>query len=75
MTEPYGKRLRRASWKEYREFWSGFRLIVTLSGIVAPGILQIVKAWRQSTMLSVAEPLESVAIGLSCRFSVPTCTH
>ena len=60
--ETYSKRLNRASWREYQKFWSGYRLFVTFSGIIAPAVLQLQKGIH--SMLSLAEAMESGAIGL-----------
>lgn len=62
MEEPYGKRLNRAGWNEYRKFWSGMRLLVTLSGLLAPGIIQAQRGIH--SVISLAEAMESGALGL-----------
>ena len=70
MDTPYGKRLNRAALQEFRKFWSGFRLLVTWSGLVAPGILQVIRivhsvlTHEEYSMISIVEAIESGAIGL-----------
>jgi hypothetical protein len=61
--EDYGKRLRRASWKEYRKFWSGYRLLVTFSGLIAP-VLRMLQRGIHS-VLPIAEAVKIGAIGLT----------
>ena len=59
----YGTRLNRASVSEYKLFWSGYRVLVTLSGtVVAPFLVQAHRGF--SSMLSLYEFLESGATGL-----------
>ena len=58
----YGKRLNRASWREYGKFWSGYRLLATFGGLLAPLLVQLQKGVH--SMLSLAEAVESGAFGL-----------
>ncbi len=60
---PYRKRLYRASVLEYKKFWSGYRLLVTLSGLTAPLLLQFQRGVH--TMLSLFKAVESGILGLS----------
>jgi hypothetical protein len=65
--EPYGKRLNRASWQEFLNFWSGYRWIAAVAGLAPPAVIQAYKAipWSTRSMVSVAEAVGSGAIGLT----------
>lgn len=58
----FASRLRRASFAEYRKFWSGYRLLVTLSGLLAPVLALLGRGMH--SLPSLFEVLESGAVGL-----------
>jgi hypothetical protein len=59
----YGRRLRRASATEYKKFWSGYRLLVTFSGLAAPLLLQVERGTH--SLLSLSEVVQTGAVGFS----------
>lgn len=60
--EKYRTRLNRASRIEYKKFWSGYRLLVTFAGLLAPLLIQLQRGVH--SMLSLGDAMESGAIGL-----------
>jgi hypothetical protein len=59
----YGKRLRQASWQDFKHSWSGYVIIRTIGGgIGAALVVQVLRGFRN--MLSLAEILESGGVGL-----------
>jgi hypothetical protein len=61
--EEYGKRLRQAASQEYKRFWSGYRCLVTISGLSAPVVVWALRGGGR--MLSFVEVIESGTVGLS----------
>src|SRR5579863_5691097 len=62
----YGRRLRKAAYEDFRNFWSGHRLWVTFATLVSPFLAQA-KTYGWASLLTLHETLESAtyALGLS----------
>jgi len=58
----YGKRLRRASTIEYKAWWSGYRIILAISGLLPPLVMLLLR--HLYSMLSFSEVIESGLVGV-----------
>jgi hypothetical protein len=64
--DTYRAHLKAAATREFKKFWSGYRLLVTMSGLLAPALFQLHRGTH--TLLSVAEAMGVAQSAFSCPY-------
>jgi hypothetical protein len=63
MEESYGKRLRKAARKDFRQFWSSHRSWVTFVSLLSPSLILVLRyGWH--SLLNLRSILESAGLGI-----------